>query len=80
MAPALTPAEESAARLQQAEIQRKDAAERRVAWDAEDESLKSDATEKERIESAVFQLLHLHLSNSQDRRESRHRIAENGSP
>ncbi|TCD71215.1 DNA binding protein [Steccherinum ochraceum] len=35
-APVLTPVEEAAARVQQAEVQRSDAAERRVAWDAED--------------------------------------------
>ncbi len=35
-APALTPTEEAALRVQQVEIQRQDAIERRIVWDAED--------------------------------------------
>lgn len=47
VAPALTPAEEAAARVQQAEMQRQDAAERRVVWDAEDGLVDVDADGEE---------------------------------
>lgn len=45
-APTLTPTEEAALRLQQLEIQRQDAAERRVVWDAQ-EGLGDDDAEGE---------------------------------
>lgn len=43
MAPALTPAEDAAARIKQAEVQRVDAEKRRVVWGAEDGHTDADA-------------------------------------
>ncbi|KAH8107944.1 HORMA-domain-containing protein [Cristinia sonorae] len=46
-APALTPAEEAASRIQQAQVQRLDAAERKVVWDAEGGLSDTDADGEE---------------------------------
>ncbi|KAI0672868.1 HORMA-domain-containing protein [Trametes maxima] len=43
-APQLTPAEEAAVRAKQAEVQRQDANERRIVWDADDGLVGSDGT------------------------------------
>lgn len=53
--PPLTPAEEAAMRAQQIEVQRHDALERRVVWDADAESLQVDTPKGDRRRSMQTQ-------------------------